>query len=234
MQKLELTLPSPEENLALDTALLAACEAGEIRTGVLRLWEPADYCVVLGRSSRPEIEVNLAACRAGKIPVLRRSSGGGTIVAGPGCLMYSVVFGFEEHPDLHGIDRIHKYVLEKLLACLAGQVSGIARGGISDLVICKNGIAEKFSGNALRVKRSHFLYHGALLYDFDLPRIAELLATPTRQPEYRQGRNHREFVTNLPLNREQISQALSTGWQAHEPLLEWPRERVRQIVREHR
>ena len=40
MQRLDLTLDSPAENLALDEALLLAAESGEIRSEVLRIWEP--------------------------------------------------------------------------------------------------------------------------------------------------------------------------------------------------
>ncbi len=70
------------------------------------------------------------------------------------------------------------------------------RAGISDLVLGDR----KFSGNSLRCKRDHFLYHGTLLYQFPLEQIGELLKMPARQPNYRQGRPHGEFVMNLPLD----------------------------------
>ena len=50
MKLLELTLPTPAENLALDEALLDAAEAGELPDEVLRLWEPSQPLVVVGRS----------------------------------------------------------------------------------------------------------------------------------------------------------------------------------------
>ena len=39
MKLLDLTLPTPAENLAVDDALLAAAEAGTLKSDVLRLWE---------------------------------------------------------------------------------------------------------------------------------------------------------------------------------------------------
>ena len=78
MYQLQLSLPTPLENVALDEALLEASEEGEIAQGILRLWESSDYCVVLGRSSKAEVEVNVAACRREDVPILRRPSGGGT------------------------------------------------------------------------------------------------------------------------------------------------------------
>ena len=83
MQQLQLTLSTPAANLALDEALLDAAETDESESELLRIWELPEYCVVLGRSSDAQIEVNLDACRQDRVPILRRSSGGGTILAGP-------------------------------------------------------------------------------------------------------------------------------------------------------
>ncbi|TWU30111.1 lipoate--protein ligase family protein [Bythopirellula polymerisocia] len=233
MQKLELTLPTAAENLALDEALLAACEAGEITDGVLRLWEPARHFVVLGRSSDPEVEVNLAACCQKRIPVLRRASGGGTIVAGPGCLMVAVVLSYAKYPELRSIDCAHCFVLQRIRDCLTLLVPGIQVVGTSDLAVgTSESQLQKFSGNALRAKRTHLLYHGTLLYDFDLDQLTQLLAAPTREPDYRACRHHREFVTNLPLSCAQLVAALTTGWQATESLANWPEERTQKIRQE--
>ena len=232
MQLLDLTLPLPAENLALDEALLAACEAGEIAGGVLRVWEPQKYFVVLGRSSDPTVEVNLAACRREKIPILRRASGGGTILAGPGCLMYAVVVDFHDQPELKSIPRAHQFVLNHIAASLAPSVPGITVAGTSDLAFHSSGALQKFSGNALRMKRTHFLYHGTLLYDFDLERVSQLLASQTREPDYRSNRPHGDFIANLPMRRAQIITALTLGWQVNQKLEPWPRERMQQIVKE--
>ncbi len=231
MYQLRLTLPTPAENVALDEALLEACEAGQLAEGVLRLWESPDYFIVLGRSSDPQVEVDLAACRREGVPVLRRPSGGGTVLAGPGCLMYAVVLDYRALPHLRAVDGAHRHVLERIAAALAPQVPGVAHAGISDLVIeAENTPTLKISGNALRAKRDHFLYHGTLLYDFALDRIGQLLAAPTRVPTYRQCRAHGEFVTNLPLDRDEIEQALIQAWDARQPLADWPRERVAKLV----
>ncbi len=243
MYQVRLTLPTPAENVALDEALLEACEAGQLAEGVLRLWESPDYFVVLGRSSDPQVEVDLAACRREGVPVLRRVSGGGTVLAGPGCLMYAVVLDYRALPHLRAVDGAHRHVLERIAAALAPQVPGVAHAGISDLVVREEGVVQqknvieaentptlKVSGNAMRAKRDHFLYHGTLLYDFALDRIGQLLATPTRVHTYRQDRPHGEFVTNLPLGRDEIEQALIQAWNARQPLPDWPHERVAELV----
>ena len=90
MKYLDLTLPTPKENLACDESLLEACE-NESGGETLRVWSPKDYFVVLGYSNRIEEEVHTAFCEKNKLPVLRRVSGGGTVLQGPGCLNYSLI-----------------------------------------------------------------------------------------------------------------------------------------------
>ena len=82
----------------------------------------------------------------------------------------------------------------------------------------------------MRIKRSHLLYHGTILYEFDLERAERLLATPTRTPEYRQNRSHRDFIANLPLDRPTTESLLKKAWGADENLVDWPRERTAELA----
>lgn len=222
----DLTLETPAENVALDEALLEQAEASEETWECLRLWEPPRPMVVVGRSSQASVEVDLDACRQREIAVLRRASGGAAIVAARGCLMYALVLGYRSRPELRSLDAAHRFVLESMLAALRPLVPGVARRGTSDLALGEL----KFSGNSVRCKRNTLLYHGTILYDFDLSLIGELLPMPPRQPEYRQSRPHRQFVTNLPASREAIREAVIAGWQAEAAAIDLPREQLRQLV----
>ena len=228
MKRLLLTLPEPAANLALDEALLEEAEAGRLNDEVLRLWEPAAPLVVVGRSGKLAEEVNLAVCDAEGVPVFRRASGGGTILAGPGCLMYAVVLSVERRPQLAQIDAAHRLVLERLVAALRPLIPQVAWQGTSDLAV--NG--RKFSGNSLRCKRRHVLYHGTLMYDFPLASVSRLLRPPPREPDYRAGRLHADFITNLPVTQAELEQALVRGWEAAAPLTAWPREAVERLCAE--
>ncbi len=233
MYQLPLTLETPAENLALDEALLDAAVAGELAGEVLRVWEPTSYFVVLGRSSSAEREVRLEACRADGLPVLRRASGGSAVVAGPGCLMYALVLDARKRPELHGVDRIHQFVLGRNAVALSGVGVEVSRAGTSDLVMpanSENTSLRKFSGNSLRLKRDRLLYHGTILYDFPLERLNRWLDQPARRPEYRGDRDHRSFVTNLPARREAIIAALLQAWEAQELLRDWPRRRMEELT----
>jgi lipoate-protein ligase A len=167
--------------------------------------------------------------------------------------MYALVLGYGEHgygahpampvQSLPDINEIHRFVLGRIVQSLStlttdrGQ-GDIVQAGISDLTIrarCPQWgetRLHKFSGNSLRCKRTHFLYHGTLLYDFDLPRISRWLKMPPRLPGYRSARSHDTFLANLPVTRDQIAQALIRGWQAQQPLDDWPRERTARLVHE--
>jgi lipoate-protein ligase A len=226
MKLLDLTLTTPAENLALDEALLDAAEAGELPGDVLRLWEPSAPLVVVGRSSRVAEEVDLAACQAAGIAVLRRASGGAAVVGGPGCLMYSAVLGYAGREHLRLIDQAHKHVLGIVQAALSPLVSGIEHLGTCDLAIG----GRKFSGNAVRCKRDHLLYHGTLLYAFDSGLIGRLLRTPPRQPDYRAGRSHEDFVMNLSLPAAALRRAIATAFSANENLPDWPRQRTARLA----
>jgi lipoate-protein ligase A len=223
MQFLDLTLPALAENLALDEALLDEAEASGGPTECLRLWESPKFAVVLGRSSKAAVEANLPACQADRIAVTRRCSGGCAVVIGPGCLMYSVVLSYELHPQLRVLDEVHRYVLERVSRAVG---LGTTISGTSDLTWR----GRKFSGNSLRCKRDHLLYHGTLLYDFPLDLVARYLCPPPREPEYRTGRSHAEFIANLDTDAVMLRSELRLAFDADLELSTWPQARVAQLV----
>ncbi len=228
MECLELTLPTPEENLALDEALLEEAESAAAPMEILRLWESPQPIVVVGRSSQIDAEVRADACRELGIPILRRPSGGAAVVAGPGCLMYALVLSYRQRPQLRAIDHAHRAVLGTTAAALDRLAPGVQCAGTSDLALA----GRKFSGNSARCRREHLLYHGTLLYDFPLDRIEQCLKMPPRTPDYRAGRPHGSFVVNLPLRADAIRQALIEAWDARRPCERWPRDRMLQLVAE--
>jgi lipoate-protein ligase A len=226
MKLLELSLPSPAENLALDEAILEQAECGAGPSEVLRLWEPRAPVVVVGRSSHVTVEVNQSACEQAEIPILRRCSGGAAVVTGPGCLMYSVVLAYRHHPQLRVLDQAHCFVLRVMSRALAGLAAGVVIRGTSDLARDDR----KFSGNSLRCKREHLLYHGTILYNFPLELITRCLNLPPRQPAYRQQREHASFVANLPATSDQLIACIQDAWGVSESLSTWPEQKVAELV----
>src|SRR5882724_8858694 len=95
MKYIDFTLPTPAANLACDEVLLDLCEAGA-GADTLRFWQAREPFVVVGYANKAAREVNLEACQRRGIPVLRRCSGGGTVLQGPGCLSYSLILRISE------------------------------------------------------------------------------------------------------------------------------------------
>jgi lipoate-protein ligase A len=220
MTLLDLTLPSPAANLALEETLLDAAENGQSGE-VLRFWESPTHFVVVGYANKVASEVNVAACEAKGIPILRRCSGGGTVVQGPGCLNYAVILRITEDGPTRSISAANQYVMERTRRAITSLTSDF-RPQTSDLRVSVRGHTDlalgnlKFSGNAQRRRKNFLLFHGSLLLNFDLPLISELLNMPSLQPDYRDHRTHEQFIMNLDLSAAAVKRALITEWQATE------------------
>ena len=225
MHFLDLTLPTPEENLALDEALLLDAEDG-LGGEILRLWEGPRLAVVLGSGGKLGEDVDDDACSAAGVPILRRSSGGGTVLLGEGCLCFSVVLAFARDPILEDLHGSYAYILARIIDAL--PMPGVEMAGICDLVLD----GKKFSGNAQQRKRHHLLHHGTILHGFDLSLVQRYLREPPRRPDYRGSRGHDEFIRNLDLNRADLVAALRHAWEPLTPTSEWPRDRVTRLVGE--
>ncbi len=105
---------------------------------------------------------------------------------------------------------------------------GVRCCGTSDLAVGEL----KFSGNSARSRREHLLYHGTLLYDFPLGLIERCLAMPPRMPDYRAGRPHAGFVTNLPVDAETLRRVLLAAWDVRQARDDWPEQQTARLVTE--
>jgi lipoate---protein ligase len=226
MRYLDLALPTPTENLALDEALLLVAEpdGGE----VLRVWEWPRPAVVLGSGCKIADDVEADACRADGVPVLRRSSGGGTVLLGKGCLLFSLVLDTTKATELGDVRRSYAAILARVTRSLLPEAAGAEVCGISDLAIG----GRKFSGNAQQRKQRYILHHGTLLYSFDTSVVARYLCLPPRQPEYRGGRPHSQFLTNLPLSSDELKRRLRQEWGAVDENGSLPHDEVARLTTE--
>ena len=199
--------PSIGENLALDEALLVAAE--EHGGGpVLRTWEAENLAVVLGASGRMLDDVAVERCRTDGVAIARRSSGGGTVVVGPGALNVTVVLLADSAPGLHAVDTAHAYVMNRLAAAIRDLGPNVEVRGLGDLTLG----GRKFAGSAQRRLRRAFLVHASILYDFPISAVSRYTRLPARQPEYRAGRPHESFLTCVPLPREALLEAIVSAW----------------------
>ncbi len=228
MRYCDLTFATPEENLACDEALLDQCETGQTED-LLRFWEPTSYFVVVGYANAVQAEVNLLFCRQHNLPVLRRCSGGGTVLQGPGCMNYSLILRITEGSPLQGISSTNDFVLGRNAQALGTLLNApVEKQGHTDLAL--RGL--KFSGNAQRRRQHSLLFHGCFLLNLDLDLVQKTLPLPSKQPEYRASRSHQDFLLNLELPAAKLKEMLAAAWNATVPASDLPREELKRLARE--
>jgi lipoate-protein ligase A len=228
MHCLDLTLPTPAENLACDEALLDFCEAGR-GPELLRFWEPPGPFVVIGYANRVSAEVDRAACQSANVPILRRCTGGGTVLQAPGCLNYSLLLRIDGAEALRGIHSTNRFILERHAAAAAALIGKpVEAQGHTDLAVG----GRKCSGNAQRRRRRFLLFHGTFLLNLDIGLIEALLPMPSQQPAYRNNRVHRDFLTNLAVPADALKRALMEAWSATEPFEGFPLAAAASLARD--
>ena len=213
MRYLNLTWPTSQQNLACDEVLLNRCETSEGEE-ILRFWEPTAVCVVVGYSNQVRTEVHLDVCQRLNIPVLRRCTGGGAVVQGPGCLNYTLLLRHARTGSFANISTTNHYVMQRHRDALQTLCQRSVRiQGHTDLTLENL----KFSGNAQRRRRHSLMFHGVFLLNFDLSLINRLLPLPTRCPDYRENRPHHAFLTNLAQPPSAVRKVLQAAWNAAVP-----------------
>jgi lipoate---protein ligase len=228
MKQLNLTLPSPEENLACDEALLDHLEENG-GDEILRFWEPRRFFVVLGYARPLRTDVHVERCRPLDVPILRRCSGGGTVLQGPGCLNFSLLLKTDSRAPLRTITSSNQTILQRHAKALSGLLHRpVQKAGDTDLMID----GWKFSGNAQRRKRRWILFHGTFLLSLDLETMEYLLPVPDRQPFYRRRRRHRKFLRNLGVPAESIRNALAQAWSCRTRAPAVPLQKIQRLVQE--
>ena len=174
---------------AYDEDLIAATrDDGKTRVRVYRL---TDTLAVLGCGSNPEVELNLDACRADGVAILRRRGGGCSVIIDPGNLIVSVSAAglpFARHRDQ--LDMLSTYVANGLARI---GFPGVTQKGISDLTVGDL----KIGGSCLHRSRDLLYYSTTLLFAPDLAKVERYLAHPPREPAYRKGRAHSTFMGSL-------------------------------------
>jgi lipoate-protein ligase A len=112
----------------------------------------------------------------------------------PGCVVFS--FGvWVRH--LYRNDRYFQGINRGIIACLESgfpELAGkLAQQGISDLTY----EGRKVCGSSLFRSKQYLLFQASLLVEEGLTWIEAYLQHPSKEPAYREGRRHGDFVTFL-------------------------------------
>jgi lipoate---protein ligase len=159
----------------------------------IKMFVPNDPLVVLGSSNNEELEVNLENCKRLGIDVTRRYGGGGTVVLYPGCVVVSVGTWVSEP---YKNDIYFRSINQAVINALAIEwplLKNLSQSGISDIVFDQ----KKIAGTSLFRSRNYLLYQASVIIDLDLSLVENCLRHPSKEPDYRKGRKHADFLTSL-------------------------------------
>lgn len=145
--------------------------------------------IVMGISGKPELLIDKEKLRHEPIPVIRRFSGGGTVVVDEHTHFYTLignrsVLNFPCYPN-----ELMRWT-EKLYLKAFPNIPFVLRD--HDYVIDD----KKFGGNAQYLSKDRWLHHSSLLWDYK-PSMMDYLLMPPKMPAYREERSHTDFLCRL-------------------------------------
>lgn len=187
--------------------------------------------VVLGLSGVASELVHVEAVLADRVPVIRRFSGGGTVLVTPGIVTTSLIVRSEDAQVDSGPRSIMAYV-----ASLFGDSLNEALHGVRFSLVENDFVIEsrmKVAGNAQALSRRRWLQHTSWLYEFEAAAMERYLQLPARRPAYRDARPHSSFLARLAPHvdsRDSLIDALVRGASTRFDVVETDREWIREFM----
>ncbi len=169
--------------LQLEEALLRADDRNFC---LMNLGSPK--AIVLGISSKPEMFVHPSAA-IDRIPLIKRYSGGGTVVVDEETIFVSFICCADFIPVPLFPEPILRWSADLYRSALNLRDFDLRE---NDYVIAHR----KCGGNAQYIRKNRFVHHTTFLWDYQEENMDYLLH-PVKTPKYREGRSHQEFVCRL-------------------------------------
>ncbi|KAF1002318.1 uncharacterized protein LOC141701733 isoform X1 [Apium graveolens] len=144
--------------------------------------------IVMGISGKPAELVEINSVLRDKVPVIRRFSGGGTVIVDTGTIFVTFICNKDDVPEVQPYPR-------PIMSWSSLLYSKVFQG-VGDFVLRENDYVfgnRKFGGNAQSITKNRWIHHTSFLWDYDIKNMA-YLKIPKRAPEYRLARNHLDFI----------------------------------------
>lgn len=155
------------------------------------VWIPDKTYLILGRSNNVENSLIQGRIKKDSIKVFKRPSGGETVVLTSKMLVISVVIISEE---LKHTRKYFSVFNQKIIDVLKKhEINNLSHKGISDIALNN----KKVFGSAIYRTKGKLFYHSVLNVSEPVSTIEKYIKHPSREPDYRNGRKHSEFVTSL-------------------------------------
>ncbi|GER32702.1 lipoate-protein ligase A [Striga asiatica] len=147
--------------------------------------------IVMGVSGKPEELLEIEPVLRDDIPVIRRFTGGGTVIVDQGTIFVTFICNKDAVPGLQSYPQ----PIMSWSSLLYNKVFK----GIGDFKLRENDYVlgnHKFGGNAQSITKSRWVHHTSFLWDYKTTNM-EYLKLPKRAPEYRQARSHLDFICRM-------------------------------------
>lgn len=177
------------------------------------LWIPDKTYIVLGASNNAEDAVNEEPTLQENITILKRRTGGQTVVLTPKNIIISAII---TDKSIMKPKDVFNHFNDLIIGAIAkNHTVEFATRGISDIATGEL----KILGSSMYRGRGYLFYHAVLNFDEDPITFQKYLKHPNNEPDYRKGRLHNEFVTSLKETgypesihhlKNEISKSLST------------------------
>lgn len=174
------------------------------------LWHPDDNYIVLGRANKADLALETELVEQDHIKVYKRPSGGETVILTPNTLVISVKVKIGKELNTQ---KYFREINDKIMDGLSTLgVQDLSMKGISDISIGD----KKILGSSIYLRKQTLFYHAVLNINESIDFIAKYLKHPTKEPDYRKGRSHKDFVTSLhlegyKLKLDDIQEALNSS-----------------------
>lgn len=129
-------------------------------------------CVVIGKNQNPWQEANLPLLNSLEIPLVRRNSGGGTVVHDLGNVNFSYMTTKESFDRFKFAQEVCNAVNDHAHPAVPLEVN--QRGDIVTETI--NGVNYKVSGSAYKLAKGRSYHHGTMLLNLKLDILSQLLS----------------------------------------------------------
>jgi len=163
-----------------------------------RIWIPSETCIVLGASNNPEEALFVEHVIKDKIKVYKRPSGGQSVILTPRTIVISAILINEIINPKDVFKKINSLIIESLESL---GIMNLCHKGISDIAIGE----KKILGSSIYRKKEKLFYHAVLNYSEDSDIFEKYLKHPVKEPDYRNGRSHKDFVTSVFAGNNKIT-----------------------------
>lgn len=145
--------------------------------------------IVMGISQDPNLVVDFQSQQKNPIPLIRRYSGGGTVVLEPTTVLVTLILNHDMIDTLPFPKDVLKWTEGLYRAAFTPLPFSLRE---NDYVL---GI-KKCGGNAQYFANKRIVHHTSFVWDYS-PEHMSRLQMPPKMPEYRKNRPHHEFLAPL-------------------------------------